>query len=276
MMGRKDNEINYWYALAGFTGVYWAYYEWSLTENFKSMHNLKTNLVHVKFYEKSNEGKPIYITGALHPSDNTPLKDEKFGVIVSGLSLRRKVEMFQYFQDKDFNIYSKWSSVPINSSKFPTQYFNPKWRLHDYFSTTRGLLQIGDFKVDSGILKNLKSWRGIVGQYRGDDYKQVEEQGKLVLFKSKKKYTVPKVGFYRIEHEYIPSGLPVSVIGRQSGNKIVPYKGIFIAKEGYVNANDMIGNYFSEASRIGLWMTRLICSMGIVTGVYQGTFKKNK
>jgi len=267
-MSDKEKKVNFGFIFSGAIGLYWAYKEFMFKGDADSIFYLKNLLKHPVSLTGENEGKLVYVTGNLRSSDASLIQDDLFRVSVPGLKLRRKVEMFQFYKESDA-YKNKWSDKPISSSGFLQGFENPKWKIHNFEATHKGDLMVGEYKLADFALKNIESWREVIGKYKGDDFKQTEQGGKLVLNKSKKKYLRPKVGNYRISHEYIPNGLFVSVIGQQKSGKIAPYKGLFIMKEGLIGADKLVDEY-GKQERFSIWKTRAACSLGVGLGLYLG------
>ena len=154
-MDRKKEGISYGFVLAGLTGCFWAYSELRNSNIDNSF--IKANLKHPLSFQEENEGKLVYVSGMLYPTYPTPLKDYIFGISVPGLALRRKVEMLQYSLTKESTVQQIWSNIPISNTGLPVNYENPKWKIHDLDMSTKGPLKIHEYKLDSKILKNIKS-----------------------------------------------------------------------------------------------------------------------
>ena len=71
----------------------------------------------------------------------------------------------------------------------------------------------------------------------------------------------PQIGDFRVSYKYLPPGKTYSIIAKQSGNSLVPYreKGpeVMIAKEGSYSKNDMLNDY-TLRNEFGTNTTRLI------------------
>lgn len=267
-MPEKEKHVNLGYLCSGAVGLYWLYKEFMYKGDAESLFYLRNMLKHPISLTNENEGKLVYVTGNLRSSDTTLIFDDLFKIAVPGLKLKRTVEMFQFYKDKDA-YKTKWSDKPVSSSGFLQGFENPKWKIYNYEATHKGNLLVGEYKIADNALKSIVSWKEVIGNYKGDDFKQFEQSGKLILFKSKKKFVRPKVGNYRITHEYVPNGLFVSVIGQQRSGKILPYKGLLIVKEGLLSADKLIDEYGKQET-YSIWKTRLACSLGMGLGIYLG------
>ena len=119
-------DINFGYILAGVSAFIWGCCE--LRNDSKPFHinNLKQTIIHPISYSRDNNGKLIYVSGPITTENASSLQDELFRISVQGLKLRRKVEMFQWSQEKDASMKLAWSTLPINSSKFQPNFTNPK------------------------------------------------------------------------------------------------------------------------------------------------------
>ena len=269
MNREKKEQINYGFVISGVLGLYWAYKELTYKGDSNSLFYLKHMIQHPSEFTKENDGKLVYVTGSLRSNDISSIQDSLFSITVPGMKLRRKVEMYQWHNDKE-NYAPKWSEKPISSSGFLSGYENPKWKIFNYETTVTDDLKLGDYKITPKVIDQVKSWKEVIGNYKGTDLKQTEQFGKLILYRSKKKFVIPKIGNYRISHEYIPNGLYVSVIAQQKTGKLVPYKGIFIFKEGLVSSDKLIEE-FGKNQTTNIWLTRVLCGFGISASLYYGS-----
>ena len=127
--------------------------------------------------DAANEGKLIHVTGMATTTET--LKDDKFGVSVQGLKLRRNAEMFQWKETKKTEketklggkeetrttySYSKvWSSSLINSAEFkkPGGHTNPgsmpvksqNWQAQN--------VTLGAFTMSDALVGKIGTWEGI-------------------------------------------------------------------------------------------------------------------
>ena len=271
-----SDKINYGLIFAGLTGAYWGYKEYTNDSSRDSISSLKSSVAQVNTCSKENNSKLVYTSGVLHPSNPSSLQDPMFGISVQGLKLRRKVEMFQWMQIKNSSMTLGWVAHPISSEKFLPNFINPKWKLFDLDLTAKAPFKVNGFSLGSEILNHINSWKEVQGEYTGSEYKHERIENRLVLHKSKKKRLTPKVGNYRVTHDYIPSGVFVSIIGMQKDNRIVPYKGrLMLIKEGIVKPDDMLDEYGAKKS-LNIWVVRATCFLGMGLGLRFAFRKKNE
>jgi hypothetical protein len=268
MNKERANSLNPGFLISGLFGAYWVYKEITNHGGADRIFYLKNMVKHPTALSKENEGELVYVTGSLKSSDVSLIQDGLFNISVPGMKLRRKVEMFQWHKEPD-SYALKWNDKPVNSKGFLSGYENPKWKIFSFEANSKGDLLLGDYKISPKVLDNVRAWREVIGNYKGNDLKQVEKNGKLILHQSKKKFVLPKIGNYRISHEYVPNGIFASAIGLQKGGKLVPHKGLFIFKEGLHSSNQLIDE-FGKSENQNIWMTRVICSLGITAGLYVG------
>ena len=272
----ERDRINYGLIFAGLTGVFLGYKELTKDSTSESTSSLKSSVLQVNAYSKENDNKLVYTSGVLHPSDSNSLQDPMFSISVQGLKLRRKVEMFQWIQTNNSSMTLGWASHPICSMKFLPDHANPKWKVFDLDLTAKSPFKVNEFSVGSKVLKYINSWKEIQGEYTGSEFKQEKIQNRLILHKSKKRRLTPKVGNYRVTHEYIPTGVLVSIIGMQKGNEIVPYKRrLLLVKEGIVKPDEMLDEYGSNRL-LNIWFVRATCLLGMGLGLHFGLKKKNE
>jgi hypothetical protein len=214
-------------------------------------------------YKSPSDGDIIFLTGNLISSGSSVVKDETFGISTTGLKLVRKVEMLQWIKEK--SQYSKvWSDSSIPSKDFEEGFKNPKFKLFEFENFARGDLIVDGFKVNPRILKIVKSWEQVKGNYMGKGFNQVDVDGQLVLYEKEKEFKQAEVGSYRITHQVIPQFLCVSLIGQIRSGRVLDYRGIFLAKEGTHNYQKIIEEYLDDQKK-GLWIYRALvcCSMAV-------------
>lgn len=78
---------------------------------------------------------------------------------------------------------------------------------------------------------------------------------------------VPWLGDYRVMYRYIPTQLMLSVIGQQSGDSIVPYRGVLIVREGKVAPEEMLKDFHSDVA-LTWWPLRVVFGASVLAGVY--------
>ena len=270
----ERNNLNFGYIAAGISGFLLGLYEYNNDSSLNDADNLKKTILQPNDFSPANDEKLIYVTGSLTNNDDNKLKDEIFNISVTGLRLKRNVEMLQWTQEKDLSMKQKWVDHHVDSSKFPKNFENPEWKMHSLDIRLNGSLKVADYyEISSNIIGSINTWKSIQGEYMGHGFKAAKASDKLILHKKIKEFSFPKLGNYRISHDYIPSGLTVSVIGEQQGQKIVPYKGkILIVREGVVKPNYMLDAYASSQNFF-LWLIRIACFSVICLGVKLGSIK---
>ena len=272
-MDEQASKINYGLIIAGLTGAFWGYYEYSKKDNSDNPSHLQDIVIPTNTYCEENDHKLIYTSGSLHTSNPSPLKDDLFGVSVDALKLRRHVEMLQWKQERNNVMKLKWSKHSINSEKFLANFANPSWNLPRLDISVNGNLEVNGYIIGNNALNKVNSWKTIQGGYTGKDLKEEKIDGSIVLHKHSKKFYTPKAGNYRVTHEYVPTGGVVSVLGMQIGKRIVPYKGkVMMVKEGVVTADEMIQEYGNKKS-FYIWFTRTVCFLGIGGGLFAAFHK---
>jgi len=240
--------------------------------------------------DPANEGKLVHVTGDIKAGIRP--NDAEFGVAVDGLRLLRRVEMFQWQEDKKtetrktlggseetvttYSYEQAWSTTPINSREFkvPDGHTNPAMRYSGATfnggevtlgafrpgdQVTRMLPDSQDVRVDAAMAEALRARVG--GPVQAVD-------GRFYLGNNPSQ---PRIGDIRIGYRLVPAG-PVSVVGRQSGSDITDYQttagdALLMVKPGTISAADM----FKNAQRENVFWTWVIRFVGAFV-MYLGFF----
>jgi hypothetical protein len=233
--------------------------------------------------DPANEGKLVHLTGDLKAEQ--PLRDQEFGVSADGLRLVRRVEMYQWKEERrterhknlggsedevtTYSYHRVWSDSPINSSDFrhPDGHQNPPMRFRHLVVVARdarlGAFQPGEqvlrllpareaVRVDPGLASSLQARVGGAAQVVDGNIYIGSDPGE------------PHLGDLRISYELAPNGT-TSIIGRQTGSDLTEYQTkagdrLLIAEPGVRSAAEM----FKEASDENRHLTWILRAVGAV------------
>ena len=183
------------------------------------------------------DGQGVSVSGMLVTGDS--LTDPKFLKPVSGIALRRSVEMFAWVEEKEtkekqntggsttkettYRYEKKWTSDPEKSSGFkhPEGHSNPPLAFGDESFTAKDA-RIGAYAVDPGTIQlpgsvgleldtaviNIKGAYRLSGQY---------------LFLGNGLPDDPQVGDIRVSFSVVPNQIKVTAFGKSEGGALVPY-----------------------------------------------------
>lgn len=235
--------------------------------------------------DPADEGKLVHVSGPVTTSG--PVSDPKFGIGASGLSLVRRVEMYQWVEKSTtekkvefggsetqvtkYTYERQWSDSYQDSSKFnePAEHANPQPKYE------REVIDVTSAKLDAWTLDG-----AVISKVGGSKPFPVaaEEQTRIQekLGNSVQVHVIegrihiglipekPGVGDYRISYEYVPLDA-ISVIGRQSEGGIAFYPTasgdeLLLVQNDKVQAQEM----FKSAASANSMMTWIIRLAGIL------------
>jgi hypothetical protein len=240
--------------------------------------------------DPANGGKFVHVTGDLETS--SPLLDDTFGVAATAVRMERRVEMFQWDENKETETNSnmggsqtkttrytyerKWSSQPIDSSRFKQSatHSNPPMRFKSS-SLTADNATLGAFRPGRAALEKLRATTPLpVPSQQLPDLKtrhgsNVQINDGTIYFGADP--ANPRVGDLRITYRIMAPG-PASFMGSQSGTDLTPYatKGgdrLLLVKPGILSADQMIQSAHS-ANAILTWILRAVCLLIMWLGFY--------
>lgn len=246
----------------------------TLEEGSKSVVTISPETVDAK-----NDGKLVYVTGGAAVEGF--LTDPEFNVSSEAVSLRRKVEMYQWKENEQTETKKKlgggeemvttysyekvWADRPIDSSRFHKnqEYANPKPAL-DSKTWTADPVTLGAFTLSTGLVGQIDNHTEVP---TGDTVEEREELAGKKLHKEASHYylgdspAAPAIGDLRVSHEAALPGA-VSVIAKQTVGTFEP----FIAKAGgtielldtgKVSADAMF-TAAHQANKFMTWLLRLV------------------
>ncbi len=240
----------------------------------------KVKSVSSKKVKKSNNNKLIHVTGPVKTDGK--VSDPDFGVEQDGIGIFRHVEMFQWDEDcarrrklvcRRYEYDKEWSGTRNRSESFDDPYYrNPKMAVAAKEFT--GQTKVGAFKVehdfggkknkvevDDSMLASARRTTGMRAHKRGDHQIYLGDDPAR-----------PRIGDLRVTFTVTeaPTGV-VSVLGKQDGKSIVPYKtksgvNIFMVTDGKKSAKSMLKTK-KDGAEIGVWCTRIFGTFFLFLGL---------
>jgi hypothetical protein len=246
----------------------------TLNEGSKSVVTVSAETV-----DAGNDGKLVYVTG--DTAVEGVLTDPNFKVSAEAVSLRRKVEMFQWEENTKTETKKKlgggeetvttytyakvWSDRVINSSGFheKLRYENPKPAMVEKVWVAERVT-LGAFKLSPGLVGQVDNFTEVVANPAEE--LPVEIAGKKVhreagVFYLGESPAAPAIGDLRVSHEAARTGA-VSVIAKQTAGTFEPYIAkaggtIEMLETGTVSAEAMFASAH-KANKIMTWILRLL------------------
>jgi hypothetical protein len=262
MINEEGFSVNLGYFLSAFVGFFWTFREIQYLNCCE-----KIDLMRKKIRNNEKDSDLVYVKGSLWAVGNC-VDDELF-YTSECLKIRRKVEMYLNYKEKD-RYDARWFKKDFDCSKFKRRFKNPEWKLKNIEKVYKGSLMINGMVLPDTVLNSINEWKDILGTYKGKDFKQLEQNGKKILYQSKK-FTLPKVGDYRVTHQYIPNGLLISILGQRCGKHLLPFNNLLLLKPGSHSPEALILSYESDQNRHQL-ILRLFCLLSIFSSI---TFLNN-
>jgi hypothetical protein len=226
--------------------------------------------------DAANEGKLVHVSGTVQPV--AQLQDSDFGLSLSALGLKRRVEMYQWKEKREskerktlgggtetvteYRYEQTWDDEYIDSSRFehPQGHANPSGLPLASARQSAERASLGAFELDARITAQFDDWRKLSpsdgttlpegfrrtqdGYYRGADPAS------------------PKVGDVRVRFEYVPEGV-YSLVAKQVGSGLAEYptqagNAILLVEQGAMPAEQM----FAAAQRRNSILTWILRGVG--------------
>lgn len=206
--------------------------EWSCAEKIEQANLINKNAIDVssEYVDRSNDSKLIATNGIA--TTNETLYDGYLPV-ENALVLSRDVEMYQWIETSKtasrksingtktskttYKYKTDWDSKQHDSSRFAHEagHHNPEFTIvSQRINASTG--KLGDYNINELQTSNIKKLR---------QYPVINNIQGLTLYNSQY-YTSqnpnsPRVGDIRITYSYVPSGAPISVIGKQNSDNSI-------------------------------------------------------
>ncbi len=236
-----------------------------------------------------NEGSLVHFTGRTDAFE--PISDPVFGVQSDTLKLHRRVEMFQWVEEKEskkkkntggstetvttYRYKKKWSSKLIDSDHFeePSGHQNPSSMAYSNQTFAAEPIVIGDWMLGARFVAKLNKTEDLrVGEAELDRASEEVRRRATVAdggFYLGDDPSSPAIGDLRVRFDTVARA-EVSVVGQQRGQSLKPYS----AKEGGDIALLSYGAKTSEemfdAAKAGnatlTWVLRMIGFVIIMVG----------
>jgi hypothetical protein len=229
--------------------------------------------------DAANDLKLIHISGQATTSEM--LRDPTFGVSANAIRLDRKVEIYEWTEEKSdetqkntgggtdtvttYTYEKKWSPELIDSSHFKeaSAHVNPTQMLAEPLIQTAKNVSLGAFALPDDVLSQMSEAEPLpvtaddLGQL-SDDLKtkaQIENDG---FYFGHDPHT-PDIGDQRVTFTVLKPG-PFSIVARQTGNTLESYptpsgREIMLVEPGDISADLMFQHAESE-NQILAWILR--------------------
>ncbi len=226
----------------------------------------------------SFEGRLVHVAG--EATATTPVTDEAFGVNVSALALRRRVEMYQWHEKRDskeekqlgggtrtvtqYRYEQRWDDDAEDSSGFDqaSTHVNPDAFPFEDETRHADKVRLGGFVLAAEVARQIDGWKPVPSE-------QVALPPNLAAsfraagewFTTSVDMENPAVGDVRVRFEMVPAGR-VSVIARQQGGALVPHASargddLVLVERGEHGAGAMFDAAGSRNNRLA-WILRAV------------------
>jgi hypothetical protein len=240
--------------------------------------------------ELGNEGKLVHVTG--YVTTSAPVLDSEFGISANGLSLARKVEMYQWVQSSKtekktelggsetqvttYNYAQEWSESAQNSSEFHEAegHQNPTMEVQsDKFNVASA--NLGGFQLDDRIISQIGVLQNYaVGDAALDAVQAAVGAGIRAHMANNGIYLgrnpqQPELGDYRISYQFAPAS-EVSIVAQQAGIGFAPYQtqsgdSLLLTDAGKVEAAAMFKDA-AEGNNTMTWIIRIVGMALLIAG----------
>ena len=250
------------------------------------------------YVNATNEGKLVYITGMVLPTEN--ITDVDFGVETADkIKLNRNVEIFQWKEDRRsekkkkvgggtttvtrYSYTKTWSTSLIDSTKFYNQtgHNNPTYMPYEskgFFSD----LIIGNFSFPNDLVEYMATYSPLYTNYNVTTLPSnnplaqsmnelADNTGFYFSQNSPPNPSNPSLGDTRITYQTAQGG-QVSLLAQQSGKTFTPWvdkdtdKSIYRLENGIVSAESMLDNAEAENKTL-TWILRILGMIIMSVGI---------
>ena len=229
--------------------------------------------------DPANDGKLVHMVGQL--TTTGPATDPEFGVKSGGVTLLRRVEMFQWTEESEsetekrvgggettrttYKYKRDWNEHPVDSSKFKQRqgHTNPQMTYRTRNVLAPGI-RLGAFAVPQSLMHGFGTEQSLAAgdeqvqavQKRSADKPAQVVDGVLYIAKDTAQ---PAVGDYRITFREVPQQT-ASIVARQAGPTLEPYRTqaggtVALIAAGEVPAADMF-KQAQDDNRMWTWLIR--------------------
>ena len=234
-----------------------------------------------------HNGALVLVSGKLAITDS--LKDEKYGISMPAVKMRRVVQVYQWYEtedtrngnnddhEKSYSYNTDWFDYHIDSSNFASTlgHHNPhldSWPLNSSL-LINSRVKIGGFLLGTDLKEKFNDFKPFTS-----DFKPLDGDFKIWagLYYHTANLWQPEVGDWRVQFSYAGrDGDQYSVVGRQSGREIRPYQTqagqeLLLLQAG---ARDPAQMFQSEhySNRTTTWVYRLAGWLGNLSSLSAGS-----
>lgn len=219
----------------------------------------------------SNDNKLIFTNGSAYSQE---LLTDSIVRVPSAIALFRDTEIYQWEEirkHRDNNkisyTYRKtWSKNLINSDNFESSaYKNPKKMKYEPKNIYAHNIGLGKFYLSEEIIKNINSISKITQLPYNPNFKIYNG-----FYFTGNDYDNPQIGDQKLSYSYIPSGIKLSIIAKQSGNHLEnmnsKYGDFSIVMNGEKDLKTMISDYKKNLTN-NTWLIRGISLLFLFLGL---------
>lgn len=219
----------------------------------------------------SNDNKLIFTNGSAYSQE---LLTDSIIRVPNAIALFRDTEIYQWEEirkHRDNNkisyTYRKtWSKNLINSDNFESSaYKNPKKMKYEPKNIYAHNIGLGKFYLSEEIIKNINSISKITQLPYNSNFKIYNG-----FYFTGNDYDNPKIGDQKLSYSYIPSGIKLSIIAKQSGNHLEnmnsKYGDFSIVMNGEKDLKTMISDYKKNLTN-NTWLIRGISLLFLFLGL---------
>lgn len=222
-------------------------------------------------FNPQNENKLVHVTGKAY--SNQVLTDSILK-IPNSIALFRDTEIYQWEEVRKHHDNNKisytyrktWGKNLINSDNFESSaYKNPKKMKYEPKNLYAHNIGLGKFYLSEDIIKNINSITKITQLPYNSNYKIYNG-----FYFTGSDYDNPQIGDQKLIYSYIPSGITLSIIAKQSGNHLETmnskYGDFSIVMNGTKDLKTMIYDYKKDLSN-STWLIRCISLLFMFLGL---------
>jgi len=221
--------------------------------------------------DPGKEGKLVHTTGRARTADT--VSDPVFGVSTNAIALKRKVEMYQWTEEREsrgrgsdnyvYKYTKQWSASLVDASKFkvPDEHPNPRSMQYSSEKWIAGKVTLGAYTLSPSQVNRIPgadpvhavlppSGTVTAGALR-------EHGGALYIGENPEQ---PQVGDLRITYAKVPDS-DVSIVAKQVGSSFAPYRAksgstVDLQSKGIVSLDEMFTGA-EDANTAAMWGLRV-------------------
>lgn len=233
------------------------------------------------------EGKLVHLTG--QATTKEIISDPLFGLKDNVLKLQRKVEMYQWKEEKKskrkkklgggtktvttYTYREAWSEQLIDSNKFhKKKFYNPSSKFVPSQTKIANVVMVGAFRLSNSLLAGISKYEPVA--ITGQEQLSPTIKGKFQAQGGKYYYmgnpNDPKIGDIRVSF-YVVRPCIVSIVSGQKGNTFYSFpvtekKSINMIEVGDMTKDAMFQKAIAQA-KLMTWILRLVGFIFMVIGI---------